>query len=153
MKNKDEITYKVLMAARDTNINSVLFRNAMGRKLGLNITESECVTFLGIKGVSTPTEIAKYTGLTSGSTTTMLDRLEKKNIIKRKSNPDDRRGVIIELNEEYGKVAQPLVAGIQKAHRELIDRFSVKELETVINFLTGFTNNIIEHTKKIEKGN
>lgn len=138
------------MAARDNGISSILFRNAMAKKFGLNLTESLCLTILGVEGVCTPTEISKFVGLTTGSTTTMLDRLEKKNIIKRKSNPDDRRGVLIEINEQYAKDAQKLVTGIQKAHKELIESYSDKELEIIEDFLNKFTGNIKEETKRIE---
>ncbi|MEP7103180.1 MAG: MarR family transcriptional regulator [Candidatus Dojkabacteria bacterium] len=150
MNGNEDLKFNVLMAARDNGISSVLFRNAMGKKLGLNLTESVCLTLLGIKSVSTPTEIAQYTGLTSGSTTTMLDRLEKKNFIRRKANPNDRRGVLVEINEEYSKIAFPLVAGVQKAHKELIDKYSDTELKVIADFLVGFTKNMVEETKKID---
>src|SRR5690242_14403828 len=102
---------QVLMATRDNGIYAILFRNALARKLNLNVTESMCLSLLGIKGFSTPTELSHYTGLTSGSTTSLLDRLEKIHYIKRTPNPKDRRGVLITINEEYAKKALPLVAG------------------------------------------
>src|SRR5581483_10759074 len=67
---KKDLQKQVFMAARDQGISSVLFRNAIGRRLGLSITDWECLSFLTIKGVSTPTELAHYTGLTTGSATT-----------------------------------------------------------------------------------
>ena len=145
-----DLQFKVLMAARDNGIGSMLFRNAMAKKLDLSLTESLCLTLLGINLVSTPSQISKYTGLTTGATTTMLDRLEKKGFILRKSNPNDRRGVIIEINEEYSKIAFPMVSGVQKAHKSLIDSYSDEELEVVVDFLTKFTKNMTENTKKIE---
>jgi DNA-binding MarR family transcriptional regulator len=141
----------VLMAAREQNISSVLFRNAIGRRLGLNITDSECLGLLGIRGISTPTELARYTGLTTGSTTAMLDRLEKAKFIRRKPNPEDRRGVLIEISESSRDIIWPLVAGIQRAQSELVASYSDEELEVIANFLTRFTENVKEHTKIIEK--
>ncbi len=141
----------VLMAARDQGISSVLFRNAMGRKLSLNITDSECLSLVTIKGTSTPTELARYTGLTTGSTTAMLDRLEKAKFITRKPNPSDRRGVLIEVNERSRNIIDPLVADIQKAHKQLLSSYSPKELEIIADFLTRFTENVKEQTKKIEE--
>lgn len=151
MSKKEELQFKVLMAARDSGISSILFRNALAKKLGLSLTESLCLTLLGIDKVSTPTEIARYTGLTTGATTTMLDRLEKRKIIKRKNNPKDRRGIIINIGSEYSEAAQKLVIGIQKAHRELISRYSKEELNIIADFLTRFTENVELHTKLIEE--
>lgn len=151
MDSKKDLEKQVMMAAAENGISSVLFRNAMGRKLGLNITDAQCLSLLGIKGISSPTELARYTGLTTGSTTAMLDRLEKAKFIRRKPNPNDRRGVLIEINEQSVEVMRQLVAGIQEAHRELIASYSEKELNIILDFLTRFNKNVKEHTKLIEK--
>jgi DNA-binding MarR family transcriptional regulator len=150
MDSKKDLEKRVIMAARENGVSSVLFRNAIGRKLGLTITESECLSLLSIKGVSTPTELARYTGLTTGSTTAMLDRLEKANFIRRKPNPKDRRGVLVEINQQYTDTVGPYIVGLQKAHHELLASYSDKELETIADFLTRFTNNVKERTKIIK---
>lgn len=150
METKQDVANKVFMAARDQGVSSVLFRNAIARRLGLNATDSECLSYLGIKGTSTPTALARYTGLTSGSTTAMLDRLEKSGYIRRLPNPSDRRGTLVELAPHYQEVAMPLVAGIQQSHRELLARYSEEELATIADFLARFTKNITDHTKIIE---
>lgn len=149
---KKDLEQEVLFAARDNGVSSVLFRNAVGRKLGLSITDSECLSVLSIKGVSTPTELAHYTGLTSGSTTAMLDRLEKANFIRRKPNPDDRRGILIEITDEYRERVRPYVAGLQEAHAQLLKSYSGAELEVIADFLKRFTRNIVERTQDIAAG-
>lgn len=153
MNPRNELEKQVFMAARDQGISSVLFRNATGRKLGLNITDWECLSLLTIKGTSTPTELARFTGLTTGSTTAMLDRLERANLITRKPNVNDRRGVLIEINQnsKISKQSKKLVGPIQKSHQELIARYSDEELRTIADFLAGFTQNVVEHTRIIEK--
>ncbi len=152
MNTKKDLEKQVFIAARENGISSVLFRNAIGRKLGLNVTDSECLSLLSIRGISTPTELARYTGLTTGSTTAMLDRLEKAKFIRRKPNPKDRRGVLIEINQSSMVTVGPLVAGVQKAHGELIASYSTKELETIADFLMRFTKNVKESTTVIEQG-
>jgi DNA-binding MarR family transcriptional regulator len=149
--SRKNLEQAVMMAAREQGISSVLFRNAMGKKLGLNIADGECLSLLGIKGTSTPTELARYTGLTTGSTTAMLDRLERAGFIRRRANPDDRRGVLIEVDARWQQAAGPLVAGVQKAHRELIAGYSERELEVIADFLTRFTENVKAQTKAIDQ--
>lgn len=151
MNDKNELEAKVLMAAAENGMSGVLFRNAMGRKLGLTITDSQCLSLLGIRGTSTPKELSRYTGLTTGATTALLDRLEKAKFILRKPNPHDRRGVLIEINPESAKVTLPLVAGIQKAHKDLIASYTTEELTIIADFFTRFTQNIKNHTELIEK--
>jgi DNA-binding MarR family transcriptional regulator len=151
MNSKKDLEKQVIIAARENGISSVLFRNAIGRKLNLNITDSECLSLLSIQGISTPTELARYTGLTTGSTTAMLDRLEKAKFIRRMPNPKDRRGVLIEINKQYTETVGPFIADLQKAQNELIASYSDKELETIADFLTRFTNNVKERTNTIKK--
>jgi DNA-binding MarR family transcriptional regulator len=149
MDQKRDLEAEALTAARDSGIATILFRNALAKKFGLSLTESLCLTILGTTGVSKPTELARLVGLSTGATTTMLDRLEERKFIRRKPNPDDRRGVIIEFDEAYVRSAQETVAGVQAAHRELIARFSEDELRTITDFLRGFTANLNVHAAKI----
>ncbi len=145
---------QVFFAARDQGISSVLFRHAMSRALGLNATDSECLSYLSINGgMATPKELGRYTGLTTGSTTAMLDRLEKVGYISRKPNPKDRRGVLVEISQTYTDKAMPLVADVQKAHHQLIAQFSDDELRAIARFLNGFTKNVTEQTEKLDKKN
>jgi DNA-binding MarR family transcriptional regulator len=146
-----DLQKQVFMAAQEYGVSTVLFRNATGRKLGLNIADVECLSLIYLKGISTPTELARYTGLTSGSATAMLDRLEKAKLIKRKRNPNDRRGVLIEGNEKSTETIGPMVAGMQKVQNKLIASYSEKELEIIADFLTRFTENVKEYTKIVEK--
>jgi len=150
MSSRQDLEKQTMMAARDNGVSSVLFRNSIGRKLGLNVTDSECLSFLAIKGSATPKELSQYTGLTTGSTTAMLDRLEKARFINRKPNPNDRRGVIVEIGEKWFTLAGPLVAGVQQAHGELLSTYSDKELQIITDFLTRFTQNVQEQTKQIQ---
>jgi DNA-binding MarR family transcriptional regulator len=150
--SKKDLQKQVFVAARENGVSSVLFRNAIGRKLGLNVTDSECLSLLAIRGgTSTPTELARYTGLTTGSTTAMLDRLAKVGFIRRKPNPKDRRGVLVEITKKWGQTAGPFVAGVQRAHDELIASYSDEELETIADFLTRFTKNVQDQTATLEK--
>lgn len=153
MGKNNDLKIKVMMAARDNGISSILFRNAMARKFDLNLTESMCLSVLGINNISSPKDLARYAGLTTGSTTTLLDRLEKKNIIIRKPNPNDRRGVIIEVTDEYAEKAKEMVQGVQKLHRELFESYSDKDLEVIADFLNRFTGNIETATKELEREN
>lgn len=48
---------------------------------------------------STPSRLARELDLSSGAMTTRLDRMEEAELIRRLDDPDDRRGVIVELTE------------------------------------------------------
>ena len=51
-----------------------------------------------------PGQLAKWTELSSGAMTNRLDRLEEAGIVRRLPDPDDRRGLQIELTPEGMKI-------------------------------------------------
>jgi len=127
------------MGARQYGISTTLFRNAVGDKLGVNVTDMECLALLFFKGIATPTELSRYTGLSSGATTAMLDRLEKARLIKRQPNPNDRRGTLIMVEKSSVKTVGPMFADARKAQNELVASYSEKELEIIADFFMKFT--------------
>jgi DNA-binding MarR family transcriptional regulator len=80
----------------------------------------------------------------------MLDRLEKAGFIKRKPNPKDRRGILVETDQKWLETVGPIVEGVQKLHHELIASYSDEELEIISDFLTRFTRNVVDYTTMIE---
>ncbi|MBK7453117.1 MAG: MarR family transcriptional regulator [Anaerolineales bacterium] len=111
---------RALMAVRDYGVNLTQFRNAMSEWAGLNVTDMECLRLLFFKGVASPSELSKSTGLTSGATTAMLDRLEKAGLIERRPNPNDRRGTLIAPAPSSAEKAASWFESARKAQDELI---------------------------------
>jgi DNA-binding MarR family transcriptional regulator len=67
--------------------------------LGVNVTDMKCLDIITLRGSASPTQLATLTGLSTGATTAMIDRLEHRKPIMRRSNPNDRRGKIVVLTE------------------------------------------------------
>ncbi len=140
-----------LKAVREVGLGTILFRNSLAKSLDLNLTESLCLTLLGIQESLSPSRLAKLVGLTTGATTTLLDRLERQGLVERRANPHDRRGVEIVLTSTYQEKAQKLVEGVQKAHRELLQSYSEEELALITGFLMKFTQNLKEHSSDVRE--
>ena len=136
---KAELKQRALMAVRDYGIHLMLFRNAMSEWAGLNVTDMECLRLLFSKGVATPSELARQTGLTSGAATAMLDRLEKAGLIVRQPNPNDRRGTLITPAASAAEKAASWFASARTAQDELISRYSERELEIIADVFERFT--------------
>lgn len=137
--SKADLEHRVIMGAREYGISTVLFRNAVGAKLGVNVTDMECLALLFFKGIASPTELSRYTGLSSGATTAMLDRLENAKLIKRRPNPTDRRGVLIEVEQSSVKTVGPLFASTRQAQNDLMGCYSKAELALLAEFFERFT--------------
>lgn len=136
--SKRDLEQQVIMGAREYGISTVLFRHAVGDKLGVNVTDMECLALLFFKGISTPTELATYTGLSSGATTAMLDRLEKARLVKRQPNPADRRGTLIVVDKSSVKTVGPMFAATRKAQDRLVSSYSEAELKVISGFFKKF---------------
>ena len=133
--SKSELVKQVNMGAREYGISTVLFRHAVGERLGVNVTDMECLALIFFKGLATPSELARYTGLTSGATTTMLDRLEKAHLIERCPNPQDRRGTLIVLTNERTEEIDAMFAAGRAAIDKLTSSYSESELKVIADYL------------------
>jgi DNA-binding MarR family transcriptional regulator len=136
---RNELVKQVNLGAREYGISTVLFRHAVGEILGVNVTDMECLALIFFKGLATPSELARYTGLTSGATTAMLDRLEKARLIERRPNPQDRRGTLIVLTTE--RTAE--VGAIFASGREAIDRLNLNYSDQELELIAGYFSKLV----------
>src|ERR1041384_933238 len=77
---------------------SLQMHEAVARKAGLSGTDHKYLGFLMQKGQMTAGELSELSGLTTGAITGLIDRFEKKKLVKRQFSEDDRRKVIIVPN-------------------------------------------------------
>lgn len=148
---KTELKKRALMAVRDYGIQLTLFRNAVSEWAGLNASDMECLRLLFLKGMATPSELARHTGLTSGATTAMLDRLEKAALIERRPNPNDRRGTLIVPAKSGAEKAASWFESARKAQEELISSYSEKELEIISDVFERFTKLWDQEREKLRR--
>lgn len=74
-----------------------LFTQAAADRLGLHPTDFQCLTLLLLEdgGPVTTGRIATLTGLTTGSATRLVDRLERAGYVVRERDAADRRRVLV----------------------------------------------------------
>jgi len=135
-RKKEDLKRQVIRGAREYGFGSILFRHVIGERLGVNATDMECLGVILFKGLTTPSELAQYTGLSSGATTAMLDRLEKSELIARRPNPNDRRSIHIVLVQETAAKLAPWFASLREAQDQIVSRYSEPELELLADFFT-----------------
>ena len=148
---KTDLKIRALMAVRDYGVNLTHFRNAMNEWAGLNATDMECLRLLSQKGTATPTELAKHTGLTSGATTAMLDRLEKAGLIERRPNPNDRRGTLIAPEKSSNAKMAGWFESARKAQDALMSTYSESELEIIADVFERFAKLWDAERTKVKK--
>jgi len=111
---------------------SIQMHEAIGRKAGLSGTDHKYLGFLIEKGQMTAGELSNLTGLTTGAVTGLIDRFEKKKLVKRQFAKNDRRKVFIEPNtENIMAIFVPLYAAFRNKSGILMASFSNKEIKVI----------------------
>ncbi len=146
-----DLKIRALSAVRDYGVQLTLFRNAMNEWAGLNATDMECLRLLFLEGVSTPSKIARHTGLTSGAATAMLDRLEKAGLIERQPNPHDRRGTLIFPAKSSAEKVAAWFEPARKAQAALIAEFSEDEIEFIAIVFERFAQLWEQERENVQK--
>lgn len=73
----------------------VLHSNEVAKQVGLGPSDSQLLGLLRLDGPLTPGRLAELTGLTTGTVTGVLDRLERSGFVRRERDPADRRKVVV----------------------------------------------------------
>ena len=113
------------------------YSKSLGEELAVNPTDLKVMEHLIERGPMTPSELAKAVGVTSGSLTQSLDRLEKVGHTTRQRSATDRRSVAVVANPESIRRAwariQPLIVSSEK----ILAGMSAQEKEAVEKYLSG----------------
>ena len=107
-------------------------------RFGLSRGEVGALSALRIAGPPyrlSPTRLSRGLMLSSAGVTSRIDRLERRGFVRRLADPDDRRGVIVELTEEGREVVDAAVAAIAISDRQLLERLDPLEVEQLEGLL------------------
>ena len=119
---------------------------ASRRYMRLNETDMRALHYLIVcanRGViATPSGIAGHLGISTASTTKLLDRLEKGGHIVRSPHPTDRRALAISITEETRQAAMETVGRQQAKRFYAAARLTADERDVVIRFLADMTAEI-----------
>lgn len=117
-----------------------LFNQAMADHLGLHPTDVQAVALLDLESGPVPTgEIARLTGLTAGSASRLVDRLEKAGLAVRQADPYDRRRALVALAPEaHARVAAAWDTP-GAAYGQVFDHYTDAELEVIADYLRRAT--------------
>lgn len=136
----------LLSMERDT-LDNVIFEQTFQKKIAgkfreLSKNQPLVIKIIGIEGEIMPSTLGKYTGMEKSSLTRMVDDLEKKGIVVRKTDPEDRRKVLVSLTEkglEYYNCLSQVTSEMAEEILQFVDDTDVEDfmhsLETMVNIL------------------
>lgn len=132
----------LLMMERDA-LDNLIFEQTFQKKIiskfkGLSKNQPMVIKIIGMEGEIMPSTIGNYTGMDKSSLTRMIDDLEKKGMVFRKSDPEDRRKVLVSLTEkglECYDYSNQITDEILKLADEKDIEDYIQSLETIVRIL------------------
>jgi DNA-binding MarR family transcriptional regulator len=114
----------------------VLYNQAAAGCLGIHPTDLQCLNLLSLEPEPLTTgQIAELTGLTTGSATRLVDRMERAGYVTRQRDPRDRRRVFVVLAPERTARIREFFQTRGRDFTDLRDELTVDEILAVTSFL------------------
>ena len=125
-----EITGRLLLCAGyyERTVGAVL------QRFGLSIADFDVLNTLrrvGDPHGSKPSDMARSSLITTGAMTSRLDRLERVGLIRRAPDPTDRRGVLVRLTPQGGKVARQALHDLIAANQTFLEPLTGPQQDAV----------------------
>lgn len=147
---KNDVINKIRKLNQLHAYTSLQMHEAIAREAGLSGTDHKYLGFLIERGQMTAGELSNLTGLTTGAVTGLIDRFEKKDLVKRQFAADDRRKIIVIPNtEKIMAIFAPLYQEFRDKSEELIASFSNEEIKTIETYLSKAVEIMDAATNKI----
>lgn len=134
-----------LVALRELMLASDHYRLVGATHLGLSVNDSQAISYLTARGSLGQTELADALGFTTSSTTTLVDRLERRGLARRRPDPVDRRRTIVTLSAQ----AVTEMAAIRIGMGTVFDTVTPGQLPSVTAALHDLAGGLRRYTQEI----
>jgi DNA-binding MarR family transcriptional regulator len=124
---------------------------AVAAYLGINRTDLRCLDVLLEQGRATAGYLAEALGLTTGSITAMLDRLERLDYVQRTPDPADRRRVEVRPTAKVVDLERQLYGPLVEEGLRGMRRYTMQDLQLFVDFLQRDTGLQAAHTERIRR--
>jgi DNA-binding MarR family transcriptional regulator len=122
---------------------------AAAARIGINQTDLICLNALFRQGPMTAGQLAAAIGLTTGATTTAIDRLQRAGFAHRRNDPNDRRRVVVAASEDGARQAFALFDGLLDAVARLATTYTDKQLALLHDLIRDFRHIVTEYAAEL----
>ncbi len=96
----------------------------------LNKNQSKAIMIIGASDDIMPTTLGKCLDLQKGSLTSMIDALEKEELVRRRGDPEDRRKILISLTDKGIEYRRWLIGEVEKNAFEIFNKLEEADIVT-----------------------
>ncbi|MFD7980310.1 MarR family winged helix-turn-helix transcriptional regulator [Streptomyces sp. NPDC059071] len=113
-----------------------LFNQAVADHLRLHPTDVQCLSLLSLEAEPvTIGRVAELTGLTTGSATRLVDRLERAGYVRRERDAEDRRRVMVASVPEKMAELGAFWRRLNRTWGELFDAYDDAEIALLTDYM------------------
>lgn len=116
-----------------------IFSKELDKEFNVSLPQLKCLLALKEGAPMTPSQIAPYVRANSSTVTGIIDRLERKGLIRRSRNFHDRRMVGISITEAGKDLLRNVPFPIRPETVKGLERLTTQEREDIIEALTRLT--------------
>ncbi len=128
----------VFQLSRQLSTRTVLMHAAIAECMGLSQGDHKALDLLydaeAAGSLLTAGQLADAVGLSTGTVTSLIDRLEKAQLVRRVADPHDRRKVVLEPTHARDGEAETIFSSIVNGAIALAERYTDAELNLLIDY-------------------
>jgi DNA-binding MarR family transcriptional regulator len=125
----------ILSATADLAAARLAYGERVAQRLGLAATDVDVLRRLAAERSMTVGRIGEVTGLTTGATTRLVDRLEQSGFVRRVADPTDRRRVVVEAAGDRASAVATAYAPAEQAARTALEPLDGATLAAFASYL------------------
>lgn len=143
-QNTNESHRQLTQQMRAIGSRSILYQQSVIKRLNISGNDFISIDLLNELGPMTAGELSKKTGLSTGTITALIDRLEKIGYARREKDPKDRRRVIIVPTYEKKDEIKTSYESLNERMLQLAANYSDDECQLINDFL-GQAIDVLDH--------
>jgi len=136
----------VLKSLRDYRTAETTVRRSTRDSMGMGETDILALRYIlrvqASGGTAVPKDLSQFLGITSASTTSLIDRLVASGHVRRESHPTDRRSVVVVPTVESDREVRETLGAMHRRMMSVAEGLSVEEARVVVEFLERMTRAI-----------
>lgn len=120
----------VMAAFNEVQMQNAAILKIVAADLGVGTTDIQALAFINGQGSVTPKQLSEHLELSTGATTSLVDRMDGAGHVHRVPHPTDRRSTLVELAPAGQAAIRDVSEFYASAFREAVDPFYLDFLAT-----------------------
>ena len=121
-------------------------------RFGVNRTDMRALDLIGWAGAISPTALAIAMGMSTGATSTVLDRLEAAGYARREPDPGHRRRTLVRQTPRTGELAEAIFAPVIRDTLSQAAAYPDATLTSIAEFLSAHRALLYRYLTTVSQG-